>query len=68
MKAISSDIHSLSGVVAIACSEYKEIFFFNAYKMTLLKKLPINLKGVRPESRVSLSFHMGVMIAKGNHC
>jgi hypothetical protein len=68
LKAISSDIHALSGVVAIACSEYKEIFFFNAYKMTLLKKIPINLLGVTPDSRVSLSFHEGVMIAKGNHC
>lgn len=67
LKAISSDIHSLSGVVAIACSEYKEIFFVNAYKMTLLKKLPMILEGVRPETRVSLSFHEGVMIAKGNH-
>ena len=66
LKAISSDIPSLSGIVAIACSEYKEIHFFNAYKMSLLKKLPINIKGVRPESRVSLSFHQGVMIAKGN--
>jgi hypothetical protein len=64
LKAISSDIHSLSGVVAIACSEYKEIFFVNAYKMTLLKKLPMILEGVRPETRVSLSFHEGVMIAK----
>jgi hypothetical protein len=66
LKAISSDINSLSGVVAIACSEYREIFFVNAYKMTLLKKLPIILEGVRPESRLSLSFHEGVMIAKGN--
>jgi hypothetical protein len=67
LKAISSDINSLSGVVAITCSEYKEIFFVNAYKMTILKKLPINLDGMRPESRVTLSFHEGVMVAKGNH-
>ena len=67
LKAISSDIHSLSGVVAIACSEYKEIFFVNAYKMTILKKLPIILERVRPETRVTLSFYEGVMLAKGNH-
>ena len=35
--------------------------------MTLLKKLPMILEGVRPETRVSLSFHEGVMIAKGNN-
>jgi hypothetical protein len=51
--------------VAIVCSEYKEIIFVNAYKMTIVKKLIMGLDGVKPETRLTVSFKEKVMIVKG---
>ena len=35
----------MSGVVVLANPDSKDFFFINAYKMTLLKKIPLNIFG-----------------------
>ena len=67
IKSIESNISTLSGVIAIVCSEYKEVFFVNAYKMTIVKKLYLGLEGIKPENRLGISFQEKVMIVKGKH-
>jgi hypothetical protein len=58
-------MNALSGVIAITCSEFKEIYFINAYKMTVLKKIQHNFEGLKPESHLKLSFRERVMILQG---
>lgn len=65
LKAIKSNINALSGVVAIGCSEYKEVFFINVYKMTIVKKIALNMEGIKPESNISLHFKSRVLIIQG---
>jgi hypothetical protein len=45
MQSLNSGIGSMSGIIVISSPETKEIIFVNAYKMILLKKIPIVCDG-----------------------
>jgi hypothetical protein len=45
IQSLNSGIGSMSGIVVIASPETKEIILVNAYKMILLKKIPIVCDG-----------------------
>ncbi len=45
IQSLNSGIGSMSGIIVLASPETKEIIFINAYKMILLKKLPLVCDG-----------------------
>ena len=45
IQTLNSGIGSMSGIIVLASPETKEIFFINAYKMILLKKMALVCDG-----------------------
>jgi hypothetical protein len=45
IQTLNSGIGSMSGIIVLAIPETKEIFFINAYKMILLKKMALVCDG-----------------------
>ncbi len=62
LKVISSENNTLSGIVALSSSEMKEIYIVNAYKMTVVKKIPHNIEGLTSQDNLKLSIHESFMI------
>ncbi len=52
----------MSGIIVLVSPETKEIYFINAYKMILLKKIPIVVEGSLQGTMAIKSFDRILMI------
>lgn len=52
----------MSGIIVLVSSDTKEIYFINAYKMILLKKIPIVVEGSLQGTMGIKSFDRTLMI------